>query len=252
MSEQKRLKTYAIIDDRFTPDIVARYFDVKWMFRHKLVKRIVFKFNRLPVINQEGPEEAEPFFAENVRNWRYYYAYFQSEVYFSQVKDQIKRRFRVKEPFVQEFKKKYRDLFDGKKKVLAIHYRFGDYVDWGKDELGGINLVLPESYYINALSQIPDLEDYQIILVTDDVKTCDSRTFYIKNKKIFSDSEIMDFQLLQHADKLIVANSTFSWWAAYLNKKNAEVLAPEFWLGFKVRREFPNGIIPGRYQKVKF
>lgn len=251
LSEQRRLRTYAVIDDRYQRDIVSEYFSVPGIFRNKYIKKLVFKFHRFPQVYQEGGEEVTSFAGQQLHNFRYYYAYFQSEIYFKSIKDQVRRRFQIKKPFQQAFEKKYGEMFRDNK-VLAIHYRFGDYVEWGKDELGGTNLTLPENYYRNALGLIPDLDKYLVVVVTDDIEICNSRTEHIKNKLVISDSEIMDFQILLHADKLIIANSSFSWWAAYLNKKNAEVYAPEYWLGFKVGSEYPNGIIPPAYTKVKF
>jgi len=110
---------------------------------------------------------------------------------------------------------------------------------------------LPESFYLNALKQIPDLQDYVIILVTDDAQNAAHKLPALNNKIIISDTEIMDLQLLMNADKLIVSNSSFAWWGAYLNKKNAAVFAPEYWLGFKVGRELPNAVIPGLFTKIK-
>ena len=251
LSEQKRLGTYAVIDDRFQPDIVTNYFSVHGLFQHKLIKRLVFRFNKLPIIYQDGAEDPADFFERQVGNSRYYYAYFQSETYFKTIKEQVKGRFRIQERFQRQFHEKYGNLFRDKK-VLAIHYRFGDYLEWGKEELGGIDLTLPDSYYRNAAALIAELDQYLIVVVTDDIQLCESRTSYLKNKMIVSDSEIMDFQILLNADTLITANSSFSWWAAYLNKKNARVYAPEYWLGFKVKSEFPNGIIPDHYIKVPF
>src|SRR5882757_8027750 len=79
MSEQKRLGTYAVIDDRSQRDLVSRYFSFKGIFQHPLIKRIVFKFNKFPTIYQEGGEEPVSFFTGQVSNSRYYFAYFQSE-----------------------------------------------------------------------------------------------------------------------------------------------------------------------------
>ena len=110
---------------------------------------------------------------------------------------------------------------------------------------------LPESFYLNALQEVKNLDDYKILLVTDDIENAATRLPGIKNKLIISDSEIMDFQLLMHADKLIISNSSFSWWAAYLNKKHAEVFAPENWLGFKLNAEMPSNVMPEGFKRVR-
>jgi hypothetical protein len=249
MSEQKRLGVCAIIDDRLMGDRVSQYFRFKGITRSRLLKRIVFRFNKFPTVYQDGGEDITCFFDEKIRDSTDYYAYFQSETYFARVKDEIRDRIRIRQPFQDAFREKYGPLYRNSK-VLAIHCRFGDYIDYHREELGGTNFVLPDSYYEHALDRIPDLDDYLVIVVTDDIQACNERMPRLKNKLVISDSEIMDFQLLMNADKLIIANSTFSWWAAYLNPKDPEVFAPEYWLGFKVSREFPNGIVPARYIKI--
>ena len=109
---------------------------------------------------------------------------------------------------------------------------------------------LPETYYNNALQQIEKIEDYTVIIVTDDIQNVEGKLEGIKCKVIVSDSEIMDFNMLLHADKLIISNSSFAWWGAYLNKKNAVVFVPQNWLGFKIGKEIPADIIPARFIPV--
>ncbi len=121
---------------------------------------------------------------------------------------------------------------------------------WGSDERGGINASLPNSYYCNALSLIPDLEDYSIIVVTDDVKNMESHYPILKDKMIVSEDEIVDFQILMNAQVVITANSSFSWWAAYLNTNVRKIFAPKCWLGFKVNKEIPWGVIPPEFVPV--
>ncbi len=99
---------------------------------------------------------------------------------------------------------------------------------------------------------IPDLDDYAIVIVTDDKENIKNKLTSVKNKIIVSDNEIVDFQILMHADKLIISNSSFAWWAAFLNKKNAKVFAPQYWIGFKVKKEYPSGIIPPQFTRVSF
>jgi len=251
ISMQKRFGTYAVIDDRDQRDILSEYFSIRGIYRHKLIKKIIFRFHRFPTVYQDGGEDPSQFFSLNVKNHRYYSAYFQSEQYFKEIRDELKKRIRIKKSFQEAFQTKYGELFS-KNKILAIHYRFGDYLHWDKEGLGGPPFTLPDRYYKNALAAIPDLDDHMVVLVTDDADLCDKETKHLKNKMIVSDSEIMDFQILLNADKLIIANSSFSWWAGYLNQKNAQVFAPEYWLGFKIGSEFPNAIIPEKYTRVRF
>ena len=133
---------------------------------------------------------------------------------------------------------------------MAIHFRFGDYLTYGNETLGGTNIVLPEQYYLNAINHIKNISEYKVVVVTDDVDNFGERLSIIKDKIIVSESEIMDFQILLNADLLIISNSTFSWWAAYLNKKQPKVFAPEFWMGFKVKKEFPFAIVPDKFEKI--
>jgi hypothetical protein len=251
MSEQKRLRTYAVIDDHLQRDIVSEYFSFKGIFQQRLIQKAVLRLNKFPIVYQDGGEDAEMTLQKEVGNGKSYYAYFQSEVYFGTIKDEIRDRIRIRQRFRDAFRQKYGQLFRDNR-ILAIHYRFGDYVNWTKEELGGTDFTLPDSYYSNALALIPDLDSYLAVLVTDDIEKCSHRNTHLKHKLVLSDSEIMDFQILMNADKLIIANSSFSWWAAYLNTKHAEVFAPEHWLGFKIGREFPDRIIPPNYIKVKF
>jgi hypothetical protein len=251
LAEQKRLRTYVVIDDRHTENIAVKYFDIRTVFQNSYLNRVIYKFFKFRDVTQLGNEEPGEFISAETGNYKSYFAYFQSERYFLNIKESIKDRFKVKKKYQEEFHSKYGHVFKNSR-ILAIHYRFGDYLQYGDADLGGSNVSLPEQYYLNALAEIPDLESYFVILVTDDIEICNQKTGYLKNKLAVSDSEIIDFQILLNADTLIIANSTFSWWAAYLNKKKPLVFAPEYWLGFKVKSEFPMGIIPDKYIKVKF
>jgi hypothetical protein len=133
--------------------------------------------------------------------------------------------------------------------------RRGDYLnlnDWWLMNLGSDNLSLPDEYYINCLKRIPDYQGYKKIFVSDDVDYIQSAFGHLENAEFVSNSLIIDFQLLLNADILIASNSSFSWWAAYLNRKaHKQVFCPKYWLGFKVKREYPSNIIPVEWTQAE-
>ncbi len=250
ISLAKTFKTYYIIDNDYKADYVKKYFKTKPLLNHPLSRKLFKKLVApgFPFIQQKGNESTDailPLLKDN----QFYKGFFQSELYFKNVCNSIHKNLQVRKVYKKAFAEKYGHLFKGEK-VLAIHYRLGDYITWGNEQTGGVNMSLPESFYLNALQEIKNLGDYKILLVTDDMENASGKLPGIRNKIIISDNEIMDFQLLMHADKLIISNSSFAWWAAYLNKKHAEVFAPENWLGFKLNTEMPSNVIPTKFKKV--
>jgi hypothetical protein len=208
-------------------------------FKNQLLKIwfSIFKRNAtiIPIDSNSLPEIE----LKKIKDNCIYSGFVQSEKYFQETP--VGHVFQVKKKYVQQFNDKYGELF--KSKIITMHIRRGDYAEQSNDFLGGKDLQLPVNYYQSALKEISNLELYQIVIVSDDIEFCKDNFKNLKRCYFISDSEIMDFQIIMNADICIIANSTFSWWAAYLNKKqNKIIFAPRYWLGFKVKREFPVGI----------
>jgi hypothetical protein len=209
-------------------------------FQNQLLKTWFLLVNRKPrVITLDS--EAEPEIElEKLADNCIYTGFAQSEKYFQRIP--ANDIFKIKKKYVQRFNQKYGELF-GKNKIIAIHVRRGDYAEQDNELLGGKDLSLPISYYQNALSDISNIETYQVVIISDDIEYCKINFKSLANCHFVSDTEIIDFQIMKNADVCIIANSSFSWWGAYLNEKvNKMIFAPQYWLGFKVRREFPKGI----------
>lgn len=106
----------------------------------------------------------------------------------------------------------------------AIHVRRGDYVN----NAFYVDLFV-DGYYERAMS----LFDGQFIVFSDDIEWC-------KKQGVFSGCEFSegdeesDFQTMKQCAGLIIANSSFSWWAAYLS--SAKVVAPLKWYTDGVER----------------
>lgn len=199
---------------------------------------------------QNGFEEyAEAMLQHSANSW--YYGYFQGERYFYNNADEIKKRFTIKKKHVKQFNEYYSSI-ESNKKTVAVHIRRKDYNDFNLKEINGPNLCLPNNYYRKCLEQYVNNEQYQIVFLSDDIAGV-HRDFADIPDAVFSKNEaIVDFQILANADVLILANSSFSWWGAWLNQKQEKkVYVPKYFLGFKVKKEFPVNLIPPGWDQVE-
>lgn len=118
---------------------------------------------------------------------------------------------------------------------VALHVRRGDYV-----ELQALYNVLDVNYYIRALKLLQTRID-TIIIVSDDIPWCKEHLeSVLPHRLVYSpfQDELQDFALLHLARTLVIANSSFSWWAAFLkhvslrstsNSTVDRVFAPALW-----------------------
>ena len=109
-----------------------------------------------------------------------------------------------------------------KERYPFIHIRRGDYV--GKSNY---HTVLPLEYYEGAMSVIKSDKYY---IVSDDMEWVKAN-FHHKSFVYFEEPAINCFQLMASCDRGIIANSTFSWWGAYLSHSPRTYVAPKNWFG---------------------
>lgn len=173
----------------------------------------------------------------------YYLGYFQAFAYFKAYQHEVKKAFQLKSQHIQAFRRAYQHLFDHHK-IIAVHIRRGDYLDIYNPRLGESNLSLPLEYYHKALQSIENQQDYKVVFVSNEPEFV-KKEFGEQDHFIFAkNSALIDFQIIQNADIAIIANSTFAWWAAFLNPKpEKRVVAPRYWLGFKISEEYPKHIL---------
>jgi hypothetical protein len=124
---------------------------------------------------------------------------------------------------------------------VAIHVRRGDYLNL-KDSFG----VLSNDYYLAAINIIKaKIEISQVVIFSNDIAAANGLRSAIGSiAKVFSEesnaSDAVTLISLSEFNYIITANSSFSWWAAMLNKKKV-VVHPEPW--FK-SFESPSDLIP--------
>lgn len=155
--------------------------------------------------------------------------YWQTEKYFSDIRDSLLSDFK----FPDTVNKEESALLDKIKKCqsVSIHIRRGDYLA-NEKKYGNI---CTEEYYFGAIRyMVNSLTDAQFFVFSDDIKWCRDFLKSYKNinyvdlgKKI---SEIHDMKLMSVCKHNIIANSSFSWWASWLNQNEDKiVIAPDRW-----------------------
>lgn len=147
--------------------------------------------------------------------------YFQSEKYFVSIKDEVKKDFTFKKDTLSAVKE-YRENIP-ESKIIALHIRRGDYV--GQPWHGCQSL----EYYEKALSMLPDIP---VVIFTDDPKWAFEQEMFESDKFYVSDGNdnLFDMCFMSMCNYHIIANSSFSWWGAWLSDSE-KVIAPKRWFG---------------------
>lgn len=155
--------------------------------------------------------------------------FFQSWKYFEDSKLEIKNNVRELVSESNWFKSK-RNEFKTRGSFTAIHIRGGDYKS--TPSLG----VLNNFYYkkaVNVLTKLNELYPDPVIFTDDHSLLRDFNFLYLENKNIIvaplDSRPIESLILMSMAKSIIIANSTFSWWSAYLSNAST-VIAPRPWL----------------------
>jgi len=139
--------------------------------------------------------------------------YFQSYKYFDHIREELLEDFTFNNtPEIPQHE------------YVAVHVRRGDYVNQP-----GYHPVCDTEYYKKAMDSFD--KGIKFLIFSDDIEWC-------KQQEIFQDclfsnnqNNIDDLYLMSNATHNIIANSSFSWWAAYLNKNSGDVICPERWFG---------------------
>jgi len=240
LSEIDKLKFFELSQEDYSKNKL-KHFRFKLLNKLKLNK---FKFEHY----QDNRVDYSEKMSTEKHKTIWYYGYFQSEKYFFENQNELKKLFSIKQQYKNEYLKAHAKLNLGDD-YISVHIRLKDYKTFGPDYLDGPDLSLPFSYYHNLLSPFKD-SNKKIVIMSDEPQLVKKEFAYLNNVVYSEESSIVDFQIIQNAQVCINANSTFSWWAAWLNERiDKTVFVPNYFLGFKVKKEFPVNIIPKAWCK---
>jgi hypothetical protein len=160
--------------------------------------------------------------------------YFQSEKYFKKYKKEIRKLFGPSPKIQAYLQEHYSDILNDPKAV-SIHFRNYAKESTNLSSFYGTDLL--NIYYLNARSYIAQAirvfpEDTHFIVFSDDIPWCKQHLADLHPNIRFMEGEsyIHDFYLISSCSHHIISNSSFSWWAAYLNPNSQKVVvAPKDW-----------------------
>jgi hypothetical protein len=154
--------------------------------------------------------------------------FWQSERYFRRYSDMIRSEFKPSAPLNDRQNTVLSQIGEGNS--VSIHVRRGDFISL--PEAHAFHGVCGLSYYQSAIEHVMSkVPKARFFIFSDDPDWCRAN-FTHQNAVVLEPGEIPahDLWLMSRCSHHIIANSSFSWWGAWLNEKPGKiVVAPRFW-----------------------
>ena len=174
--------------------------------------------------------------------------YWQNEIYFADVANIIRDEFQL-----NHFESASDDNMPGKRGgVVSLHIRRGDYAHNLK--ANAVHGVLGLEYYRNAVAYLANRigNHFHIMVFSDDIEWARQNLDFEQSMSFISGSTVMpheDLRKMASCDHHIIANSSFSWWGAWLNPSATKiVVAPKRW--FVVPQLNDRNICPPSWERI--
>lgn len=162
--------------------------------------------------------------------------YYQTAKYFDRYREKIQELFQL--PSQDTVDTLWKALPEAKNRV-SLHVRRGDYT-----LLAHTLVTLPLLYYQRAVKHYP--ETTQFLIFSDDLPWCQQNFTWLPNHVFMpASSDVNEMMVMSRCDGHILANSTFSWWAAYLDPKPGTVVAPKEWFNPATQIDWSEIYLPG-------
>lgn len=162
--------------------------------------------------------------------------YFQSPRYIDPIANTIKKYLYSNAEIMKVVEWEYNKIVEQYgSELISIHVRRGDYL-----QISDIHTNLTDEYYKNAINLISDT--LPVVVFSNDIAYCKSHfPEVVKNPLIFVErlDDFVELFLMSRIKNNVVANSSFSWWAAYLNENSDKrVIAPKNWFAHKGPQDY--------------
>lgn len=203
----------------------------------------------LPVTVHEGPMPYQQELVDRLKDGDVVQGFFQTEKYFIDVKNDIRRAFT---PRNARLDGPYAGILNAGVHSVFIHVRHGDYLNPGTKKYHG---VMDEDYYREAIAYIESSypgSKFEYFVFSDDTPWC-KEFFTAPNYHVVEqDAEAIEIHAMSRCAHGIIANSSYSWWSAWLGDWNKPshrtVIAPKRW--FNEAPLDARDIVPARWVKI--
>lgn len=147
---------------------------------------------------------------------------YQSEDYIIDRKEDIKKWFEIKSESKQTYDSLLSDMgITLDDSLCVINFRGGEYKNIP-------NVLLRREYWRDAINHMLNINpNMRFLLITDDIQ-CANSFMPFPIQAIHVDVGF-DYYVVNQAKWLIISNSTFGWWAAWLNENVKKIIAPKYW-----------------------
>ena len=207
-------------------------------------------------------------FNESAFNWNQgdvnFSGNFQSERYFENIIEQIREDFTFNDDYLKPCQE-YINSIGGRDKNIFLHVRRGSPnltgrrgEKWSYQMIQEYHPLCKKDYYIKALEHFPDKK---VIVVSDTIVWCKEQDWLQDDRFLFSDSSYetfgdgasvpyIDLCLMSLCGGAIIANSSLSWWGAWLQNDTGKVIVPDPWFGSAYAHYDMKDMIPDRWIKI--
>ncbi len=231
-----------------------------WAFRKSRIPaclRSLFAAPKYPHFREEKRHGFDPGLAAPPRRHTYFKGYFQTEQYFLHCREQLCREFRLKTPLTPENARILEDIRSCCS--ISLHIRRTDYLS---------NPYLsppPLEYYLRSMAEMEGRlraagapqESLRYFIFSDDIEWARQNLRpalpHVHVDINDGGTGYFDLELMRNCRHHIIANSTFSWMAAWLNEHAEKiVIAPRIWFNREEgdRYHTDDALIPGSWLRI--
>lgn len=177
---------------------------------------------------------------EDVTDGSFLIGFYQTDSYMKDYEVNIKNEWLPFKKNLKYISKPLLEKYDVDK-YCYIHFRGGDYKTIPQ-------FFLPIDYYRESINHIMSINnDIKFVIITDDIEEA---TKFFPEYDVISNKMEIDFYLLSRSKYSIIPNSSFSWWASWLNNNSEIIIAPNRW--FNYNKCYGEGFEPHKIKTNKF